>query len=99
MSHVDPSLVAKIANLSSIPVTEAEKKTLAAGFSTTLAVVDQLNMIDTTGIEATHQVTGLENILREDIVDTDRMFTQEQAIANASRTHQGYIVVDQLIGE
>ncbi len=99
MIVIDPKLVGHIAQLSAIPVSEKEAATLADGFTTTLGVVENLNRIDTTGIEPTNQVTGLENILRDDVVTPERMFTQEQALQNAKRTHNGYIVVDQLIGE
>ncbi|MEP7166598.1 MAG: Asp-tRNA(Asn)/Glu-tRNA(Gln) amidotransferase subunit GatC [Candidatus Woesebacteria bacterium] len=99
MSIISTQTVAHIADLANIPITSSEEETLAAGFTTTMGVVDQLSTINTTGVEPTHQVTGLENILRDDVVDTDRMFSQKQAIANAKRTHVGYIVVDQLIGQ
>jgi len=43
------------------------------------------------------QVTGLENATREDEVQEERMFTQEEALRNAPRTHNGYFVVDQIL--
>ncbi len=99
MSTITPKLVAHIATLSNIPITPAEEKTLADGFTTTMNVVDSLLQVDTSTVEPTHQVTGLENILRDDVIDTDRQFSQEQALQNAKRTHNGYIVVDQILGE
>lgn len=99
MNTFTPADVAHIANLSNIPITSAEEEKLAAGFTTTIAVVDKLATVDTASVEPTHQVTGLENIFREDVVTEETMFTQEQATLGASRTYQGYIVVDQLIGE
>ena len=96
---VDPKLVAHIAVLANIPITQAEEKKLADGFTTTLGVVDKLSSVDTQQVEATHQVTGLENIFREDQVDPSRMFSQKDAIRNAKRTYKGFIVVDQIIGE
>ncbi len=96
---MNAQLVAHIANLANIPVTKAEEEKLASGFVTTLKVVDQLMDVDTSGVEPTHQVTGLENVLREDEVDEERMFTQEEALSNASNKHDGYFVVPQLIGE
>ncbi len=99
MSTISTATVAHIGKLANIPVSSDEEKKLASGFTTTLLVVDSLNSVNTTGVEPTHQITGLENILREDLVDTTRMFSQEEALSNAKRTHNGYIVVDQLIGE
>lgn len=92
-----PADVAKVAKLANIPVDEKQAAALATGFTKTMTVVEQLNAIDTTGIEPTHHTTGLENVTREDVVDESRMFTQEQALQNAPRTYNGYFVVDQVI--
>ena len=89
--------VTHIALLANIPVTDEEKKTLAKGFTTTMAVVDQLNKADTNGVEPTHQVTGLETVWREDEIDQSRTFSQEEALLNAPRTHNGYFVVKQVL--
>ena len=89
--------VEHIARLANIPVTPEEKKKLADGFNTVIGVLDQLKTIDTKNIEPTHQVTGLENITREDEVDVTRMFTQEQALANAPKKHNGFFVVDRVL--
>lgn len=85
--------------LANIPVSQEESDNLAGAFSETLAVVDKLRQVDTTGVEPTHQVTELENVWREDNVDTERMFSQDQALHNAARTHQGYFVVPQILEE
>lgn len=94
-----PSDVTHIANLALIPVSEDEKEELARGFNTVLEVLDTLQKIDTRHIEPTHQVTGLENVFRDDVIDTSRMFTQQQALANAPRAADGYFVVDQVIDQ
>lgn len=99
MNNFTPADVAHIAILSNIPITSAEEEKLAIGFTTTIAVVDKLATVDTSSVDPTHQVTGLENIVRADVVTPETMFTQEDATQGASRTYQGYIVVDQLIGE
>lgn len=88
-----------IAKLAKIPVTEKEKEELAEGFNKTLAVVDELLKVDVAGVEPTHQVTGLENILRDDKVDEKKTLTQEQALSNTKNKHNGYFVVDQILAE
>lgn len=89
--------VKHVANLSDIPVTDQEAAELAAAFAETLNVIKNLQTIDTTSVEPTHQVTGLENVTRPDDVNSDTMFSQEQALANATQTHDGYFVVDRVI--
>src|SRR3989338_8888654 len=76
-STMNPSIVHHIAQLANIPVTADEEKKLADGFTTTLAVVDELKKVNVKDVAPTHQVSGLVNVLREDTVDMDRMFTQE----------------------
>lgn len=97
MSSMNASLVHHISVLANIPVTKDEEEKLAAGFSTTLAVVDKLMDVDTKNIEPTHQVTGLENVWREDKIDPSQTFSQEEALANAKNKHIGYFVVPQVI--
>ena len=89
--------VGHIAQLSNIPVTDEEKNQLAQGFTTTMVVVDDLKKAHTNGIDPTHQVTGLENVFREDLVDEERMFSQGDALRNAKRTYKGLFVVDQVL--
>ena len=89
--------VAHIADLANIPVTAAEKKKLAAGFNSTMKVVDELFKVNVGGIDPTHQVTDLENVMRDDEIDNERQFTQKQALANTDQTYNGFFMVDQVI--
>lgn len=88
--------VKHIAALAHIPVTDAEASTLSKEFSDTIVVVDKVNAVDVSKVSAVH-MTGLSNVFREDVVDTERMFTQEQALANAADTYEGFFVVNQVI--
>ncbi len=88
-----------IANLANIPVSNSEQENLKNAFEETLETISELQSVDVTNVEPTHQVTGLTNVLREDTVDEDHMFTQEEALANAPQTHNGYIVVPRIIEE
>ena len=94
-----PEDVKKIAALARIPITISEEQVLASGFNATMDVVDELVKVDVDNISPTSQVTGLTNVFREDEVDVTRMFTQDQALLNAKRTHNGFFVVDQILEE
>ncbi len=91
------ALVKHIAQLANIPISTAEESAFAEAFTETLVVVDELNEIDVTGVEPTHQVTGLTNVTRSDEVNEVTMFTQAQALANAKNSHDGYFVVPRVI--
>jgi len=97
MAKIDKKTVKHITKLANIPVSDKEQEELAEGFNKTLKVVDKLFTVDVSGIEPTHQVTGLENVLREDEVKKENIFSQEEALQNAKRKHNGYFVVDQIL--
>ncbi len=94
---ISKDLVDHIAKLAKIPVSEREKKELADGFNKTLTVIDELFKVDVAGVEPTHHVTGLENVLRDDVVDEKKMFSQEEALKNTKNKHNGYFIVDQIL--
>jgi len=97
MAKISKDTVDHIARLAKIPVSEKEKTDLAEGFNKTLTVVDELFKVDITGVEPTHQVTGLENVFREDKVDVKKMFSQEETLSNTKNKHNGYFMVDQIL--
>lgn len=96
---IDKNLVEKISHLAQIPVNNEEKEELAKGFSKTIEVVDSLFKVDVSGIEPIHQVTSLENVFRDDEVDEERMFSQDEALSSAKNKYNGYFVVDQILEE
>ena len=83
--------VKHIAKLAELPLKDDEVKKLEEQLESTLEYIDQLNEVDTKNIEPTSQVTGLENIMREDIATES--LTQEQATSNSSATHNGLFKV------
>lgn len=94
---ITPQDVRRIALLAKIPVTGDEELELAEGFTTTMGVVEKLMEVDITKTPPAYHLTDLENIYREDTVEEKRMFTQEQALANAKRTYNGFFVVDAIL--
>lgn len=84
--------IAKLANLS---IDSSDVDNMTQAFINTLSVVDELQKLDVTGVEPTSQVTGLENIYREDVVGES--FSQKDALSNAKHTTNGYFVVDAIL--
>lgn len=58
--------IKKIASLARIELSAAEEKRHAETISAVLAYMKVLGEVDTAGIEPTAQVTGLDNVYRED---------------------------------
>lgn len=98
-NKITTAQIKHIAELASIPVTQEEENKLRDAFEETLDVISELQSVDVTGVEPTHQVTGFENVLREDAVNEENMFSQEEALKNSKHTHNGYFVVPRIIDE
>ena len=97
MPKITQKTVKHVASLAQIPISIKEEEQLTKDFLQTLEVVDELQSINTANTQPTHQVTGLKNQFREDVVIETQMFTQKQALANAKNTHLGFYVVPKVI--
>lgn len=85
--------VRHLAKLAHLSIAEKSVGYFQAKLEYLLEYVKVINSIKTSNIDATTQVTGLTNVLREDIVDEARMLTQAQALSNAKKTHNGFFMV------
>jgi len=65
---LDVEEIDKIANLARLELNEQEKKMYASQLSVVFDYVKMLEEVETEGIQETCQVTGLEDVFREDIV-------------------------------
>ncbi|MBI2415656.1 MAG: Asp-tRNA(Asn)/Glu-tRNA(Gln) amidotransferase subunit GatC [Candidatus Kerfeldbacteria bacterium] len=83
--------VIHIAGLARIALTEAEIEKFQKELSSILDYVQQLQSVNTTGVQPTSQVTGLENRRRADIVNAQ--FTREQMLASAIETAEDHLKV------
>jgi aspartyl-tRNA(Asn)/glutamyl-tRNA(Gln) amidotransferase subunit C len=61
--------VQKIAQLARLELSEQEKDQFANQLSDVLSYFEKLKKVDTENVETTAQVTGLENVYRDDQVD------------------------------
>lgn len=89
MTVISRDDVQHLAQLSSLQLTDDELDNLQTDISNILGYVEQLGQLDTTGVEPTYQVTGLENIGRDDTVITSDV-TREQLLdlSTESAKHQ-----------
>src|SRR3989344_8493097 len=85
--------VRHVAELAQLPLSKEKVNRFIEQLTSVLHYMSKIQKLDTSGVKATSQVTGLENISRQDEVDTQRMFTQQQALSNAKRQHKGFFVV------
>lgn len=69
MTQISRETVLRLAQLSKLQLDDSEVDALAVDITNILGYVEQLNELDTNGVEPTYQVTGLENVWRSDVVD------------------------------
>lgn len=84
--------VKHIAYLAKLDIKEEKIKKFQKQLSQILNFVNHLAEVDTKDVTPTSQVTGLENVFREDVIKPS--LSQVETLSNASRKHKGYFVVD-----
>lgn len=81
---IDVKHVAKLANL---PLEDEEVEKFEGQLSSILDYIKKLQEVDTSSVEETSQVTGLENVERED--ETKISLPQEEVLLNTKDKHNG----------
>ncbi len=87
--------VKHIAKLANLPLSKKEEKKFENQLSSILNYVEQLNSVDTKGVDITSQVTNLENVTRED--KTEISLEQEDALLNTKSMHNGFFKVGKVL--
>ena len=98
-SQITYETVKKLAGLAKLDIDQKQTDELTRELELTLNYVSELQRVDTTHAKETSQVTGLVNVTREDEIDTQRIFSQKQALKNAKKTHNGFFVVERVLDE
>ena len=68
MTNISTSDIQHLASLSSLALADDEVDGLRQDLENIIGYIEQLGELDTSGVEPTYQVTGLENVWREDEV-------------------------------
>ena len=77
MTQITREAVQHLAQLSSLQLSEDEVDGLQADISNILGYVEQLGDLDTSSVRPTYQVSGLENVWRDDVVVEDGTSREE----------------------
>lgn len=96
MSTITTDDVRHLAQLSNLQLSDDEVTSLQADIANILRYVDKLSELNTDGIEPTYQVTGLENVWRDDEVETQSV-TREDLLALAPEQAGNSIKVPQVL--
>ena len=83
MSTITNDDVRHLAHLSSLQMSDAEVESLRADIEKIINYINQLDELDTDGVEPTYQVTGLQNVWRDDEI-IDSSVSRQQLLALAA---------------
>ena len=92
---IDKNTVGKIARLARIKVTEQEKDVLSAELTNILKMIEELNAVNTDGVEPLTSVVQMQMYQREDKV-TDGAIP-DKILQNAPETAAGFFVVPKVV--
>ena len=96
MTQISRDDVQHLAQLSSLALSDQEVDSLRTDIAGILDYIDQLQELDTSGVEPTYQVTDLDNVWRDDIVD-DYGINREDLIGLAPASQNGQIKVPKVL--
>ncbi len=87
--------IEKVARLARLELSEEEKETFGKQLDQVLAYMEQLNRLDTTGVEPTSHAIPIHNVFREDEVKPSS--PQEEVLAVAPDEEEGHFKVPRII--
>lgn len=96
MTVITTDDVQALARLSSLQLSDSEVADLAADLQNILKYVEQLGQLDTTGVEPTYQVTGLQNVWRDDTAAQSDV-SREALLALAPEQADDHVKVPQVL--
>jgi aspartyl-tRNA(Asn)/glutamyl-tRNA(Gln) amidotransferase subunit C len=92
---IDKKTVEKIAHLSRLQVSADEVSEMQTGLSKILNWMEQLNEVDTSGVEPLTHMSSEVNVLRED--KAVNRLSREDGLKNAPKRTADYITVPKVV--
>lgn len=89
--------VREVAKLSNLDIPDSDLETYASQLSEILDYVNQLNAVDTSGVEPTFNVSPVSNVWQDDQVEPS--LTQGQSLANAPVKKDGFFITEGVFGD
>lgn len=96
MTQISRDDVLHLAKLSSLELSDSEIDGLQSSIGDVLGYVEKLNKLDTDNVEPTYQVTGLQNVWRDDTV-INYGITREELLARAPESVDNQVKVPKVL--
>jgi aspartyl-tRNA(Asn)/glutamyl-tRNA(Gln) amidotransferase subunit C len=97
MKQISRDDVRRLAQLSSLQLSDDEVDAMQIDIANILEYVEQLSELDTSGIMPTYQVTGLKNVWRDDTVIVEDDSTREELLLLAPQSTNNQIKVPKVL--
>ena len=88
--------ILKLAKLSNIELSDEEVEKYQTEVAWILEMIAKLNEIDTDGVEPTYQVSGNQNVMREDEI-SDKTVVPSNLLNLSPKTEKGQIKVPKVL--
>ena len=95
MTNISTSDIQHLAGLSSLALADDEVDGLRQDLENIIGYIEQLGELDTSGVESTYQVTGLENVWREDEVQSG--ISRDELLELAPEKQNNQVKVPQVL--
>jgi len=95
VAEITKDEVKHVADLARLEITEEEAEQFTEHLSAIITYAEQLNELDTEGVEPTTHVLDLKNVFRQD--EVKRTITQEDAMKNAPDSEDGQFRVPSIL--
>ncbi len=93
--EIDDKIIAQLSNLAKLRFEGNEQERIKHDLRNILQFIDQLNAVDTTGVEPLIFMSSSVNVLREDVaVET---ITQSEALSNAPNKDSDYFRIPKVL--
>ena len=96
MSTITNDDVRHLAQLRSLQMSDVEIELLRADIEKIINYINQLDELDTDGVEPTYQVTGLQNVWRDDEI-IDSSVSRRQLLALAAEQSDNCVKVPKVL--
>ncbi|MFY8129301.1 MAG: Asp-tRNA(Asn)/Glu-tRNA(Gln) amidotransferase subunit GatC [Chitinophagaceae bacterium] len=93
--EITNELVDKLAHLSKLSFNNTEKESIKADLSKMIGFIEQLQQIDTQGVEPLQHMSDAVNVLRKD--EQQGSISQQDGLLNAPKSDGKYFMVPKVI--
>lgn len=95
MDRITKDEVQHVADLARLSFSDEELKTFTKQLDDIIGFAEQMNELDTDGVEPTTHVLDMDNVLREDL--SREWLTRDEALKNAPEQKDGQVKVPSVL--